>query len=85
MAQQRGGLGSRPTLGVLGVVWFVSFEQQQLVGPVRGQTLFGEEERVACGHHALDRQEAGVSMVRVQAVALPWVMAEHDGGPQLPG
>ena len=51
-------------------------------GPVVGDALVGEEERVAGRDDAVDGEPAGVAVVGVQPVAPPRVVAEHDVGLQ---
>ena len=53
-------------------------------GAVRRQLLIGEEEGIAGGHQRVGEHEAGVAVVRVQAVAAPRVVAEDDVGPDQP-
>ena len=84
MGVERGELGVGEAGDVLDVVGLVGLEEEQRVGPVVGERLLGEEVRVARRHDALDGEEPGVAVVGVQPVALPRVVAEHDGGPQLP-
>ena len=82
MGVERGELGVGEAGDVLDVVGLVGLEQQERVGAVVGEALLGEEVRVAGGHDAVDGEEAGVAVVGVEPVALPRVVAEHDGGPQ---
>ena len=82
-ARKRGELGVDVVGDVLDVVGFVGLPEQQRIGPVVGELLLGEEQRVAGRHDALDGEEAGVAVVGMEAVALPRVVAEHDGGPEL--
>ena len=82
MGVERGQLGVGEAVHVLDVVGLVGLEQQQRVGPVVGEVLLGEEVRVAGRDHALHGQQPGVAVVGVEPVALPGVVAEHDGGPQ---
>ena len=84
MGVQRGELGVGEAGDVLDVVGLVGLEEQQRLGPVVGERLLGEEVRVARRHDALDGEEAGVAVVGVEPVALPRVVAEHDGGLELP-
>jgi hypothetical protein len=51
---------------------------------VRWQTVLGEEMRIAGGDDPLTGEAAGFSMIRVQAVSLPRVVAEHDIGSKFP-
>ena len=52
--EQSRDLGGLEAGDVLDVVGLVGLEQQQPLGPVVGEALIGEEERVAGGHDAVD-------------------------------
>lgn len=65
---------------ILCVVGFVGLPQQQQVGAMVGQSVLLEEVRITGGDDALARQQAGMPVVRVQAVALPRVVTQHHAG-----
>ncbi len=78
MLEQRGNLGVDRRRHILDVVGLVRLEQQQRRRPVRGDGLLGEEQRVSRGDDAVRDEEAGVAMVRVEAVALPRIVTDDD-------
>ena len=47
------------------------------------QAMLRKEARVARGHNALARQQSRMAMVRVEAIPLPRVVAQHDLWPDL--
>ncbi len=63
---------------VLDVVDDVGLPQEDRLRAVRCQALVGEEERIARADDALDGEVPGVAVVRMEPVALPGVVAEHD-------
>ncbi len=80
---ERGEFGVDPTGDVFEVVRGVGLEQQQVLGPMVGDSVLWEEVRVAGGHDALAGEQAGVAMIGMQPISLPRVVAEHHVGPEL--
>ena len=87
---ERGELGGFETTGRLDMIDLVRFEQQQRLGPVMVELELGKEVRVAGGNDALDRQLPGMTMVGMESVPLPRIVAENhvrtepaDGGGDL--
>ena len=60
------------------MVGLVSLEEQQRRRPVRLGAELGEEQGITSGHYAVGHEEAGVAVIRVEPVALPGVVPEHD-------
>ena len=82
---QGGQLRVDPIGDVLEVVGNIGLEQQQVLRAMVSDTVFREVVRIAGGDDAITREQAGVAMVGVQAVALPRVVAEHDIRAELDG
>src|SRR5438132_1448232 len=80
--EQGAQLGFGVPLGAFYVVGFVGLPQQQGGRTVGRGRLFWKEMGIARRHYPVGEQEPGGAMVRVQAVALPRVMAQHQLGTQ---
>ena len=78
MSQQRLDLAIHPRVDALDVVRVFGFEQQQHVGPMRGEPLLGEEVRIARRDDAFDREEARVPVIGMDARGRPRVVTEHE-------
>lgn len=83
-ARRASDLGGQMLGDVLDVVRLVRLPKEQRRGAVRRDPLVGEEVRITGGHDPVGHEKPGMPVVGVQAVALPWVMAEHDIGPKAP-
>ena len=67
---------------VLDVIGLVGFPEHECVGPMMGDAVFFVEVRVTGRNDSFDRQEPGMTMIRVESVPLPRIVSEHDAGPE---
>ena len=65
------------------MIGLVRFEQQHGLRPVGQGVELREEEGVSRGDDPVGHEEAGISVVRMQAVALPRIVTEDDVRPDL--
>lgn len=65
---------------ILEVVGSIRFPQQHRVRAMRGQRVLGKEVWISRGDHRVACKEPGVTMVGMQSIALPRVMAKNDIG-----
>ena len=77
MGEQGVELAGLEALDVLDVIGFVRLPEQQGARAVGRLSDLGKEMRVPGGHDAVGRKETGVTMVRVQSIALPGVVTQH--------
>src|ERR1700722_14295135 len=80
MGEQRLELAGLRIGDVLDMVRLVCLPQQQDPGAVRRFALLGKKMRVSRRHDAVSGQEAGVSMVGMETVSLPGIMAQDYVG-----
>src|SRR4029077_16567522 len=73
------GLRRRPSIDGLEVVGIVGFEQPQRVGSVMLATYAREEVGITCRDDAVDREPPSMTMVGVQTVPSPRIMADDHG------
>lgn len=70
----------RGFVGRLEVVDLVGLEQQQRFRPMVLQAEVGQKMRISRCDDPIDRQPSGGPVIRVKAIALPGVMAQHHVG-----
>ena len=78
MRLEGGELGVDRRADVLDVRGLVRLPEQQRRRSVRLEPVLGMEVGVASGHDGLADEQAGVAVIRMEPVALPGVVTEHD-------
>ena len=59
------------------MVWLISLEEEERFRPEVCNSMFGIEMRITCSYHRIYREEPCSSVIGVEAVPFPRVVAEH--------